>query len=391
MEKKSIGRRLPAPAILLLVFLLGGMAAGLLTKPRTFSENENRNLAQKPKLTLSGILDGSYEEDFENYLTDQFPLRDNWISLKTRAELAMGKREVNGVYFASDNYLLETHLSVDETAGEENAEKAAAFLRNEAAELGSSHVQMMLVPAATGVLSDKLPAHAVTWDQEKLISTFREDCASGSGGGSPLWVDVDSALAAHKEEPIFYRTDHHWTTLGAYYGYGAYEKALGEEPLPVEDFTKTAASNDFLGTVYSKVGYARQKDTLEIWTPTGQDAKAFHLTADGTLDQDSLYVTSYLDTKDKYSTFLGGNHALAVITNTNDEKKHNEKTLLVIKDSFANCLVPFLANHYDRIVLVDLRYLKQKVSDICDEYDVTDVLLLYNTVHFTEANFALLQ
>lgn len=389
MEKNS--KRGWAPAILLLVFLLGGMAAGLFAKPRTFSENENRNLAQKPKFSLSGILDGSYEKDYESFLTDQFPLRDDWISLKTRVELALGKREVNGVCFGEDNYLLETHLSVDEKAGEENATKAAAFLRKEAERLDASHVQVMLVPAATGVLSDKLPAHAVTWDQEKLITAFREDCASGSDGTSPLWVDVDGALAAHKEEPIFYRTDHHWTTLGAYYGYAAYVKALGEEPVPMENFTRTIAADDFLGTVYSKVGYARQKDPLEIWTRKGENDTDVHLSADGTLDQNSLYVTSYLDTKDKYSTFLGGNHALAVITKSDKTAGKSEKTLLVIKDSFANCLVPFLTNHYDKIVLVDLRYLKERISDVEEQYGVTDVLLLYNTVHFTEANFALLQ
>ena len=206
--------------ILIIFFLLMifGFTITSLFKPDTqFSETENRELAQAPQITLENVLSGKFSTDYETYLTDQFVFRDQWIGAKTLAERAIGKQEVNDIYFAADDYLIEKHTgSFDTDTAQRNITYLASFLEDQTARLGTEHVKAMIVPNAVDTLKDKLPPFADSTAEDTYLQQIAEALPAGS------FVDLQPVLGDHKEEYIYYRTDHHWTTLGAWYAYEAW-------------------------------------------------------------------------------------------------------------------------------------------------------------------------
>lgn len=208
---KAYGRFLTA---FFCLFLGGLLAWHLLLPDRERSETENRTLAQRPELTWSALADGSYTKAVEGYFADQFPLRDGWTGLKARAEQVLGKREFNNVYLCGDTLIAKVDPPL-EGMEEKNLRHAARL-----AERTEIPVYLGLIPSAAEIWRDRLPAGAESWDQAAFIARAEE-----LEGVEP--VDFLSALRARAEEDIFYRTDHHWTTLGAYYGYAALMEALG--------------------------------------------------------------------------------------------------------------------------------------------------------------------
>ena len=198
-------------------------------------------------------------------------------------------------------------------------------------------------------------------------------------------MDVYDTLRNHRDEYIYFRTDHHWTTHGAYWAYAELLTRWGMTPLAREDFTVRTVSDAFYGTTYSKANlYTIRPDTVERYDPVTANPCTMKLDGKDTV-YDSLYDESFLDKKDKYSYFLGGNHRIYEI----DTSVKNGRTLLVLQDSYAHCMIPFLAQHYEKIVVADLRYFLTPVEELLTEYAVTDVLALYNIETFsTEASVA---
>ncbi len=342
-------------------------AADLLTGDRLFSETENRVLASKPEFDRKSVLDGSFMEDYENYVTDQFVARDMWIGIKTRADIALQRREINGVYLGKDHYLIERHLEKDYPG--ELVEQRLALLEKL---VNRWDARVMLVPTADNILADKLPPYAESFDQRAFLER-----AAGSVGAEN-YIDVYSALWNHRDEQIYYRTDHHWTSRGAYYGYRAWAEAVGEE---AADFRTEAVSESFLGTLHSRLNIPVKPDTIEVFPDTGQ--LTVRLVYDLQEERDSFYEESYLKTKNQYGYFLDDNHAFIEI----DTGVRNGKTLFVIKDSYANCMIPLLAFHYGKIYVVDLRYMNGRLFPFMESYEPEsgmDVLVLYNCVHFLE-------
>ncbi len=342
-------------------------AADLLTGDRLFSETENRVLASKPEFDRKSVLDGSFMEDYENYVTDQFVARDMWIGIKTRADIALQRREINGVYLGKDHYLIERHLEKDYPG--ELVEQRLALLEKL---VNRWDARVMLVPTADNILADKLPPYAESFDQRAFLER-----AAGSVGAEN-YIDVYSALWNHRDEEIYYRTDHHWTSRGAYYGYRAWAEAVGEE---AADFRTEAVSESFLGTLHSRLNIPVKPDTIEVFPDTGQ--LTVRLVYDLQEERDSFYEESYLKTKNQYGYFLDDNHAFIEI----DTGVRNGKTLFVIKDSYANCMIPLLAFHYGKIYVVDLRYMNGRLFPFMESHEPEsgmDVLVLYNCVHFLE-------
>ena len=191
-------------------------------------------------------------------------------------------------------------------------------------------------------------------------------------------MDFFGALTAHREEPIFYRTDHHWTTLGAFYGANALLETLGKEPLAREDFVPETASTDFYGTLYSTSGiHWLPADTLEFWVP--EEGLSVTSWRRGTAEPSPLYERSWLEKKDKYSAFLGGNQPLCVIRNEN--LPEGEK-LLLIRDSYADALAPFLARRYAEVHLLDLRYYRSAPAQYAAEKGIGEICVLYSVQNF---------
>lgn len=377
-EKRNAAVTIALIASILFVFTV----ADLIQGDRLFSEAENRVLASRPKFSAEALLQGSYTKNYETYVTDQFVSRDKWIAIKTYTDIALCKEEINGVYLGKDGYLIEQHLPEDYP--EELVEEKLAMLKKLVERWDA---QVMLVPTADNVLKDKMPAYAPYYDQAVLLGRVEEEI------GSENYIDAYAALTEHAQEPIYYRTDHHWTSLGAYYGYLAWAQSQNDRTSQDKKAGQSeeagrygaeglaTAAEGFLGTLHSKVNIKTGTDTIQYFPETLD--RPLKVTYDLKEIKDSCYEESHLDTKNKYGFFLDDNHAIVEI-NTD---YHNGKTLFVIKDSYANCFVPLLIPHYERIYVMDLRYFNGRLFSFMEARepeDGMDVLVLYNCIHFLE-------
>ena len=201
------------------------------------------------------------------------------------------------------------------------------------------------------------------------------------------WADLYTPLWEHRDEDIFYRTDHHWTSLGAYYGYTGLAEALGFTPVSLDSYTETVRSTEFYGTVFSSSGVRWVKpDTISTYVPdTGITVTEHSYDNKGNPIEipRSLYVESFLSVKDKYSMFLGGNQSLGVVKTPNTDKPK----LLIIRDSYTDSVVPFLTPHYSEIHLIDLRYYKLSIQDYIEQNGIDQALVLYSVPNFvTDSN-----
>lgn len=376
-ERRSKKQR----SLQIMALLFAGVLAiicvtNLITKDKKYSEKENRMLEQKPELTWSGIEGGSYMERYETYKSDQFAGRDFWVTLKTNLELLMGKRESNGVFKGKKSYLLEDIAQPNEEQMADNLNAIKTF--------GDTYkevpIYMMLVPNAANILSDKLPGLAVTENQSKEFEEIKEAFGSGI-----QWVDVQKALKKHKDEEIYYHTDHHWTTLGAYYGYQELADTMKLDTSKAPKLKPYAVANDFNGTLSAVSGYeSGYKEPIYIYAAEKSEEETPVVVnyVDEKKKTATLYDSTKLTGKDKYAVFLGGNYSMIDIRTTSESKDR----LLLIKDSYANCMIPFLTPYYREIIVIDPRYYYGDIHKIMKENKITSVLFLYNGNTFVEDN-----
>lgn len=336
---------------------------------RTFSENENRTLSSFPILkSAKTLVEGdAYMKKVDTYINDQFVLRDTWISLQSTLEFLTGKRENNGVYIA-DNALISKLDGPNDEYIESNISAINTF--NEKYNIKSS---IILVPSASEIQSDRLPRFACPWEQKEVIDNIygkikNADC-----------ISVYDTLSSHKDEYIFYRTDHHWTTYGAYLAYVEYCNAKGITPA---DYKYDTVSRDFNGTLYSKSGVRfTESDTIEAYS-LDFDTECSILSVGKKEEHSSVYFEEYLGKKDKYAYFLGTNQPVITVKGNIDKTDK----LLIFKDSYAHCLTPMLLEHYGEITLVDLRYIKNPLDRYFDVSQYDSALFLYSTDTFVNYN-----
>ena len=351
----------------LFCLFIGGIFLGSMILPdKTFSPVENRNLAQAPKFSLDNVTSGKFMEDTEDYVNDQIIGRDFWVALKAWSERLTGKQENNGVYFAKEDTLINRLDTPDPELLEENAGYVNALVDNV-----DVPVYFGIIPSAAEIWADRLPAGAPTADEQAIIDRLYNAVQTHT-------VDLSSVLAAHHGEELYYRTDHHWTSLGAYYGYAALMDAMGLEAAPLDESRKVTVSEDFYGTLYSSSGVRwLPPDHIDRYiSDEGVTVTAY---PDGTPHPGSLYVDSFLSEKDKYSSFLGGNKPLCVI-----ETGHTgAPKVLVIRDSYADSLAPFLTQSFSEIHLFDPRYNLTSVKDYVEQNEIDSVVVLYSISNFT--------
>ena len=352
----------------------------VLHKPTEFSETENRYLEQRPKLTTVKLFDGSFMKDYETFITDQFPERSFFMGLKTAVERLRGRTDDNGVYFGKDGYLFGKYdgaVFESETA-ENNISAVAEFVKLYGDKFGKEHFKIALAPSSSEILKDKLPANAPVYNQTGFIDKIKKEV------GEDFVIDLGENLKKHADEYIYFRTDHHWTTLGAYYGYEAIASGFGLEVQSLEKLKADTVSNDFLGTYDSKVNTGLiggvAPDSITIYYSSEIDKAVMMWDNDKDKTFDNIYKMDALKGKDKYTVFFGGNHS---VTDIKTENKTG-KTLLIIKDSFAHSLAPFLIKDYDRIIMLDLRYFNKSLKKYLSENKITDLLVLYSTPDFAE-------
>ncbi|QOR35109.1 hypothetical protein IMX26_16880 [Clostridium sp. 'deep sea'] len=342
-----------------------------LMPEKSFSESENRVLAKFPKLSLKQIMSGDFTESFEQYVIDQVLYRDKWVFIKSGIESVLQKKENNDIYFGKDNYLFKKFKKPSDTLSN-NINNLNYF----ASKLTELQTSVLLVPNSIKIYEDKLPKFVSVFDQLTVINTVKQNLNNGI-----IFSDIYSTLNNVKDEYIYFKTDHHWTMRGAYYAYTKYAEDMGFTAYNINDFSIETVSDSFFGTYYSKANKQLPADSIETFNPKFSVSYQLEY-LDSESKSTSLYDTSYLTKKDKYSMFLGGNHALLKITSS----VTNNKKLIVIKDSYSHCFIPFLANHYEEIHVVDLRYYKLNIYDYITENKIDNALFLYNVTSFGEDN-----
>ena len=361
-------------AFLFALFLSVLFLLNLFSPDKDFSPGENRYLQTLPSFSFSQLFSGDFTKKAESYCSDQFVGRDRWISLKARTELLQGKHENNGVFLCEGQRLLELFHA---PAPAELDRRAAAV--NTFAENVSLPVALALIPSSGEIYSDLLPYGAQNDLQKATVETLYSALNTDT-------VDLFTPLEAHRNEYIFYRTDHHWTSLGALYASEALSDALGIKQDETA-YHPRAVSTDFLGTAYSSSGFFWIKpDTIDIYSENDPSVKVTRY--DGAASEDTaLYIPEMLATKDKYRFFLGGNAPRVVIETGNEDLP----SLLIIRDSFADSLVPFLTDHFSSIHLLDLRYYLDSVKDYAEQHEIDRILILYSVEDFcTDKNLTLL-
>ena len=362
----------------LFCLFIGGMFLGSLILPdRDFSQLENRKLAQTPALSLENITTGKFMEDAEDYVNDQILGRDFWVALKAWSERVSGKQENNGVYFAKEDTLIsrvDTPAWEDTPAQGNTPAKQGLQTRigyvNALVNNVDVPVYFGIIPSAAEIWSDRLPDGAPTADEKAIIDRLYSEVQTHV-------VDLYSVLNAHKDQDLYYRTDHHWTSLGAYYGYTALMNAMGLEAVPLDESQKVTVSDEFYGTLFSSSGVRwLPPDHIDRYiSDEGVTVTAY---PNGAPEPGSLYVDSYLQVKDKYSSFLGGNKPLCVI-----ETEHTDAPkVLVIRDSYADSLAPFLTQNFSEIHLFDPRYNLTSIKDYVAQNEIDSVVVLYSISNF---------
>lgn len=345
-------------SIFIIVFILGFSISLLFIPKKEFSENENRYLEKFPEFSFESLLNGNYISSLETYLTDHFPLRDTFMGIKTKYQLLIGQKLINGIYVGKDEYLFQKYenpINTDKLIGKLNE-----FYGN-----NSVNMNIMLVPSSGVINTSKLPDNVSFTNQTETIKYIYDNLKFNG-------IDVtDSLMLGSKTYDMYYRLDHHWTMYGAYYAYLEFCKVNNIEPIGIEEFDIKTITKEFNGTLYSNSNiYSYTPDKIDVFYYKN------NLTVNYVVSNritNTLYEDKHLSTKDKYAYFLDANHPLIQITN-----EENDGEILVIKDSYANSFIPFLTNHYNKVHVIDLRFYNMSVTDYIKENNIENVLFLYN-------------
>ncbi|MCI9421640.1 MAG: hypothetical protein HFG81_02855 [Dorea sp.] len=344
----------------------------LIPLEQDFSKKENRPLATRPKLAWEDVADGSFMDKYEAFRSDQFLGRNLWVSLKNRIDLLMGKRESNGVFKGKDDYLLEDIKEADQEKLHANLKAMADF--------GESYekvpIYLALAPNAANILSDKLPRFAVTKDQNGMFREISQELSE-----RVAWVDLSKTLAAHKKEEIYYRTDTHWTTLGAYYASQQLVESMQLDEAKTPKWEKYVVTNIFTGDLSLKSGYQTgYQESIYIYTAKNDKEMPQIVVDAGEGKISTLYDRTKLKEMDAYDLFLGGSKGMVNIRTTADTTDR----LLLVKDSYANCLIPFLVPYFREIIVIDPEFYEGNLNDIMGEKKISRVLFLYSGNTFVQ-------
>lgn len=368
-------------AILVLVLSIVNLFSGT----KTISETENRELAQKPELSVESVTSGSYAKQYQEYFNDQFVFRDSWIRIKTSFDRILGKVEENGVYIGKDGYLIEKFSRPDQ----EVVNTTLQAMTEWKTKYKDITQYAMIVPTASEILKDKLPALALNADQGTYINQAYK-VLSDQGITT---IDLNDTLRKNTKQKLYYKTDHHWTTSAAYLAFQKFAETVGLDASAVT-YEKMPVTDQFQGTLSAKSGCRTGvKEEIDVFLPkknentTQEQVSSIVEYTDEQKKTGSFYNTDSLDQRNAYEVFFGGNHGLLKIKTPTTENKR----LLVLKDSYANCFLPFLAPYYREIVVVDPRYYYGNLSELMESESINEVLYLYSAdTFFSDTSFAAL-
>lgn len=371
-RKNRIIERTVGVVFALCLFIMS--VVNLIIPDRKMSQHADRMPSSRPHITVSSLISGDYMEQYDKYQSDQFVGKDLARWLKTAVSRLGGSRVENGVLIGKDGQLMEEIESPDQDALTKNLDAMNTF----AGDNPDINMYMLLVPDAASVLEDKLPAFAGVADQPRMFSQVKRELEN-----SYTWIDAAETLNKHAGEQIYYKTDQNWTSLGAFYVFGAAAESLGISTDAPSTFASYPVSTTFNGTLASKSGCRiGENEEIDIYVQKEKDNDVVVNYVDEQRKTTSLYDSSKLDTQDQYSVFLGGDFSVVDIRTVSESSRR----LLLVKDSFANCFVQFLTPYFREIIVVDPRYYSGTVDDIMDTYRITDVLFLYSGNTFFKDN-----
>ena len=384
----------PYKILMIALFALFLAAMPILTlifnpsDPKPFSENENRYLSEFPKLSFETYKNEKFMTGFDDWLSDRFYGREEWIAVKNSVDKLLGKTENNGV-FTENDMMMQIWKGYNEEIYGKNLKAVNNFIDNNS----QIPCYFMLVPNAQEIYSENVPAYAEIGSQKDFIDRFYSDINK-----SVKAIDVYSAIYENKDSYLYYRTDHHWTSYGAFLSYTAAADTLGYSSASYDDFDIEHASDSFRGTLFSKtLDKGVTPDTIDYYTLKDNEPQVKvsvfkeYDTKTGEIiynKYDSLYFREFLEIKDKYSSFLGQNSPLVTVENPTAK---TDKSLLVIKDSYAHSLVPFLSKEYKKVTMIDLRYINTDFRVMAPIKDYDQMLFVYNVITFSEDESNLLK
>lgn len=380
--KKSLGDLFIVVFFISCIFIFGGWA--FLNSDHKTSELENRKLAQSPTFTSDALFSGDYFKQFEKYYNDQFPLRDFWIETKASLEKSLLLQDVvNGVYISDDGFLISPVETRKDTLSPRNiAERVNQFAQKVKHNTSKVDVYFALTPNKPTIMAGKFPKYVLNQANslsDKLISQF-------SHSDNVSAIDIRDAIKPHMDEPnMYFYTDHHWKAKAAYYSYvdiiNEIRKNNTIEPSIEKDmFTWKESDATFYGSNARKTTatYAEQPDTVTIAKPKFKE-KEIDVCFKGGCGR-GFYDFRYLKLTDKYTNrykvYMSGDFPEITIHNPNNKNGHN---LLILKDSYANAMIQFLARNYSETRVLDLRHFKKKsINEYIKKNSIDEVLFIHN-------------
>lgn len=366
------------PTIVFIVFIYG-MAILFFVLPKSdYSSSEKRYLEKFPTLTTQTFFEGQFGEDFETYLADHTAGRKFYVGLNAYYNLSLGNPLSNGIYHCKDGYLVNDPPVTSEF--DRNISIVSEF-----ASLNDVKTSFILAPTTGYITNDILPNKHIIYNDDELF----DKAATQLEDAGVNFVDIRDSFKKEYAQgnQIYYKTDHHWTTQGAFFAYKSLAPTLGFTAFSKSDYT-VKTEPDFYGTTYSSSGFwCTKPDTIQMWSNKQANIKNVTINdkkdgKDITIKNDSVFFEKRLEEDDKYPVFLDGNHPYTVINNETLKKNGSDKKLLVIKDSFAHSLVPFLSDHYSQIIMIDMRYYREDVSALIKNNDIDQVLFVYSLDNF---------
>ena len=330
----------------------------LLMPVKVYSAFENRYLTTRPPLSFFSVVSNKYSLTYEEYVNDQFFKRDSWITLKAWVEMMLQKSESNGVYIGYDGFLFEKVIHQDEQLAI-NKQAIEEFLEK----VNNQNVSIALSMSSYMTLKQNMPKHAPYFDQNQWLNDNTKN-----------WPMIDLYDPTLDYSSLVYRNDHHWTLEGAHVAYQKIVEQWGEKSIPFEDFNATSI-NHFLGSTFNKARIINPTPDVFSYIDPAIDAYVFD-----NKQTDSLINQSMLHQKDKYAAFMHGNIGFSKVIVSQVEKPSK---ILVIKDSYANSVIPFLINHHDEIDVVDLRNYNGSVLELIKENNYDQVLVLMSFSQFS--------
>lgn len=363
--QKRIKRML---ALLMPLFILLALVINIIVPDKDISFVENRSLQKFPEINKTSFVDGSFENKMSNWFGDQFVGRNGLIHLRYGVLKLMGQKKINDIYLCGKQLIEDTKLP-NKTQLSRNLNAINAFTEKHS----DVDTSFMLIPNAVYVQNKRLPYFSNENDQGKIMDSIYNTLDS-----SVYSFDARETLKKHSEEYLYYKSDHHWTSLGAFYTYQAWQKQQGNDDVSLKDYDQYVVSNNFRGTLANGSGSFGIKDDITIFV--NKNLSDYYVQEPKQKNKGSIYDSSFLKTKDQYSVFLGGNKDIQRIELNNDSKRH----LLLFKDSYANSFVQFIMNDYRSITIVDPRYYRDDIEKVMQEDLITDVMYLYNTNTFVE-------